>query len=238
MPVNTPSQNHTGPARYRGGTRLQISEAMNQDYYKKGVDKLRYTPTTLEQERELFEKARAGDKEAREFLIQNHLLFAANRARGLVQGKIPDDEVISAANEALMKAIDGFNPSHGCRFTRYLMPFIKGAIARLWRDQGAVRNVKTVEFEEYAEEEQTPVIMENSPAENLDTAEREKARLHELHKGMEVLNARERALVQAVYEHNKSFAELARARGVSRQAVEQALNRALDKMRGAMKRVS
>jgi len=211
---------------------------MNQDYYKKGVDTLRYTPTTLDQERELFEKARAGDQASREFLIQNHLLFAANRARGLVQGKIPDDEVISAANEALMKAIDNFDPSHGCRFTRYLMPFIKGAIARLWKEQGTVRNVKTVEFEEFAEDEQKTVTMESSPADDLDNAERQDARLKELHKGMDALTPKERALIKAVYEQNKSFAELARARGVSRQAIEQSISRILDKMRGAMKRVA
>lgn len=214
---------------------------MNQDYYKKGVDELRYTPTTLDQERELFEKARAGDQEARAFLIQNHLLFAANRARGLVQGKIPDDEVISAANDALMKAIDGFNPSHGCRFTRYLMPFIKGAIARLWKEQGVVRNVKTVEFEEYVEgegESREKFAVVESPADVLDSTERQEARLKELYKGMEALTPRERTLIKAVYEQSKSFAELARARGISRQAIEQSVSRILEKMRGAMKRVA
>lgn len=218
---------------------------MNQDYYKKGADELRFTPTTLEQERDLFEKARKGDQEARHFLIQNHLLFTANRARSLVQGKIPDDEVISAANEALMKAIDGFDPSHGCRFTRYLLPFIKGAIARLWKEQGVVKNTKTVDFHEFDEEaepgcprQRALALDAPAPDETLHDSERRQARLKELHKGMEALTAKERALLKAVYEDGKSFAELARARRVSRQAIEQAVDRILDKMRGVMKRVS
>ncbi len=226
---------------------------MNQDYYKQGADTLRYKPTTLEEERELFLKARSGDMAAREFLIKNHLLFVANRARGLVRGKLPSDVVISAANEALMVAIDRFDPSHGCRFTHYLYSYIQGAIARLWKDQGVVRNVKTCEFAEYDEADELDQdgqhrkprwihydikSMVSSPLEEKVASERKQARLAELHRGMAALTHKERTLLRLVYEQEKTFAEIARARGVSRQAIEQAVDRIIEKMRGVMKHVA
>jgi DNA-directed RNA polymerase sigma subunit (sigma70/sigma32) len=107
-------------------------------YYQNG-ENLRFTMVTAEQEKELFLKAREGDQESREFLIRNHLLFCANFGRKRNRGALPEDEVISAVNEALMKAIDSFNPGYGSRFTRYLIPFLRGAIANLWKSKNIVR---------------------------------------------------------------------------------------------------
>src|SRR4029079_16809215 len=90
------------------------------------------------QERDLFIKARAGDREASDFLITNHLLFAANEGRKWSRGKLPEDEVISAANEALMQAFGRFDHTRPNRFSSFLRPFIRGAIATLWRSKNAV----------------------------------------------------------------------------------------------------
>lgn len=111
--------------------------ATNNRYYPEGTD-LTYTNITHAQERDLFAKAKAGDKEAHDFLITNHLLFAANEGRKWSRGKLPEDEVISAANEALMIAFGRFDPSRDNRFSSFLRPFIRGAIATLWRSKNAV----------------------------------------------------------------------------------------------------
>jgi RNA polymerase sigma factor (sigma-70 family) len=110
---------------------------MNNQYYPEGTD-LTYTNITHAQERELFAKAKAGDTEAREFLITNHLLFAANEGRKWSRGKLPEDEVISAANYAVMTAFDRFDTSWNNRFSSFLRPFIRGAIAALWRSKNLV----------------------------------------------------------------------------------------------------
>jgi len=111
--------------------------ATNNKYYRDGTD-LTYTNITHEQERELFVKAKAGDQEAADFLITNHLLFAANEGRKWSRGKLPEDEVISAANEALMEAFKRFDQTRDNRFSSFIRPFIRGAIATLWRSKNAV----------------------------------------------------------------------------------------------------
>ena len=106
-------------------------------YYPEGTD-LTYANITHAQERELFIKAKAGDQEASDFLITNHLLFAANEGRKWSRGKLPEDEVISAANEALMVAFTRFDHTRDNRFSSFVRPFIRGAIATLWRSKNAV----------------------------------------------------------------------------------------------------
>jgi len=111
--------------------------ATNNKYYRDGTD-LTYTNITHEQERDLFVKAKAGDQEAADFLVTNHLLFAANEGRKWSRGKLPEDEVISAANEALMEAFKRFDQTRDNRFSSFIRPFIRGAIATLWRSKNAV----------------------------------------------------------------------------------------------------
>jgi len=107
------------------------------NYYPEGTD-LRYKKISHEEERELFAAARAGDESAREFLIKNHLLFAAMQGRKWAYGKLSEDEVVSMANLALMKAIDKFDHTRPERFTSYLKPFIRGHIANLWRSKNTM----------------------------------------------------------------------------------------------------
>lgn len=104
---------------------------MSQRYYSKDQD-ITFKPIDAAEEKQLFIDAKGGDEEAREFLIRNHLLFAMMTARSLVHGDLPDNEIVSAANFAVMEAIDGFNPHKGNRFTTYLRFFIRGQVARLW----------------------------------------------------------------------------------------------------------
>lgn len=109
-------------------------------YYSPGQD-IHFRLTTREEETELFVKARDGDETARTFLIQNHLLFARQEAMRQVKGALPDDEVISAANFAIMKAMESFDHKLGFRFTTYLRPFIMGEIAALWKSKYSVPGV-------------------------------------------------------------------------------------------------
>lgn len=110
-------------------------------YYPEGTD-LSYTDITHERERELFIAAKAGDDAAREFLIKNHLLYALNQGRRWSRGKLPEDEVASAANAALMHAIDKFDPSRPNRFTSYLQWFVRRWMVDLWRSKNIVDRPK------------------------------------------------------------------------------------------------
>lgn len=209
----------------------------NQEYYKNG-ESLVYAPTTLEEERELFTRAQRGDLEARDTIIKNHLLFVANRGRAITKGKIPDDEVISACNAALMEAVDNFDASRGKRFTNYLIPCIRGAVARLWRDRpGWGRGLSESECASissdvmaYYQDGAAP-----SPAEIFEEKENDDLLLEALHKARGKLSAKEQELLRQVYIEKLSFAEIARRSKVGRAATHAAHRRIIEKLRGLMK---
>jgi len=120
-------------------------------------------------ERALFDAARSGDESAKESIIRNHLLFAAKEGRRWARGGLPEDEVISAANFALMKAYEAFDYTRGNRFASFLRPFIRGRIAELWRAQNVVgeHQRKFVDKEELpAGKLQEPVVYQEVESED------------------------------------------------------------------------
>lgn len=133
---------------------------MNRDtlYYRNGDD-IHFKKITHEEERALFAKAKAGDAEAREFLIRNHLLYVATYGLKYAKGKLRNDEIVSAMNEALMKAIDRFDPAYKNRFARFLTPFLRGAMANLWLSKNLVNLPK----EERTGDEDGPTAMRFLP---------------------------------------------------------------------------
>lgn len=197
----------------------------NQVYYA-NEECLKYKPTTIEEEHALFLRAKAGDLEARDTIIKNHLLFVANRARAITRGKVPDDEVISAANVALMEAVDSFDSSRGIRFTRYLIPFIRGAVSKLWRDRPGMSK----EFTEADCSEAAP-----SPAEEMEHQETAALMIEALTKARGKLTEKEQELLRQVYIEGLSFAEIARRTKVSRAAPQAAHGRVIEKLRKFMK---
>lgn len=204
-------------------------------YYPKDTD-LRFTMLTREQETALFVASRAGDTTAREFLIKNHLLFAARQARQMVKGKLPDDDVVSAANFAVMRAFEKFDHTLGHRFTSYLKFFIKGEIAGLWRNLSTVKKPG---------EERTPERIATSgaaldlPVEYPHREGEEKEHISHLqallNESKLSLNPHEQEIIRKVYELDKNFAEIGRENGVTREAIRATHNRALAKLQKAMK---
>lgn len=215
-------------------------------YYPKDTD-LRFTMLTREQETELFTKARQGDGEAREFLIKNHLLFAARQARQMVKGKLPDDDVVSAANFAVMRAFDKFDHTLGNRFTSYLKLFIKGEVASLWRNLSTVKTSPTAGVNEVKALPPTkdyahgdgPLSRQSLPSENPHQEVEEKEHISHLQAMLNEsklsLNPHEQEIIRLVYEEDKSFAEIGRVNGVTREAIRATHNRALAKLQKIMK---
>jgi len=226
------------------------------NYYRANED-LRFKLTTPEEERNLFVAVKKGDAQAREFLIHNHLLFAARFARRKNRGRLPDDEVISAVNAALMNAIDRFDPERGNRFTRYLMPFLRGALAGLWKSKNTVtpssHSDKFPGFTQYTEEEHedkgalsnAPMavkvrrqISELAPSTDEIVMEQEERGLNlsMLKECRCKLTAGEKELLRLIYDEKISMADIARQRKVSRQAVHAAHGQIVAKLRAGFKR--
>lgn len=93
---------------------------------------------TAEQERALVERASAGDRAARDELILKNQRLVLTLARRKVQhGGIHDlDDLMSAGNRGLMRAVDKFDPALGLRFTTYAARWVRSVIQREIEETG------------------------------------------------------------------------------------------------------
>ncbi len=92
----------------------------------------------------LLEKAKNGDKIAREQLISGNLklvLSVVKRFSG--RGENPDD-LFQVGCIGLIKAIDNFDTSHNVQFSTYAVPMIIGELRRYLRDNNAIRVSRSV----------------------------------------------------------------------------------------------
>lgn len=88
-------------------------------------------------EARLFEQLRAtGDAGAREALIRRYLPLARHTARRFQRTSDTLDDLNQVAAYALVKAVDGFDPTRGLAFTSYAIPTISGELKRYARDTG------------------------------------------------------------------------------------------------------
>ncbi|MFO7151613.1 MAG: RNA polymerase sporulation sigma factor SigG [Bacillota bacterium] len=89
--------------------------------------------------KELFEKVKQGDKEAREKLIHGNLrLVLSVIQRFNNRGEYVDD-LFQVGCIGLMKAIDNFDLSQNVKFSTYAVPMIIGEIRRYLRDNNPIR---------------------------------------------------------------------------------------------------
>ena len=210
------------------------------NYYGPGTD-LKFKLLSAEEEQALFAKARGENatatqvRDAREFLITNHLLFAMTYARSLVKGKLPDNEVVSAANFGLMKAFEGFDHTRGKRFAAYAKPYIRSEIATLWRSKDIVDYHGNFPDDEAGEnlmllDEDAGVVqpdVENDSKELI---------LRCLDESKRVLTAKESKVLRMFYEEDLNLREIGDTLGITRARVHQIHNGAVEKLRRAFKK--
>ena len=104
-----------------------------------GVNTARLKVLNNEQTMELLRRTKAGDKKAREELINGNLRLVLSVIQKFSsRGENPDD-LFQVGCVGLIKAIDGFDLSQPVRFSTYGVPMIIGEIRRYLRDNSAVR---------------------------------------------------------------------------------------------------
>ncbi len=95
---------------------------------------------TAQQEFEFASKARAGDFEARQSMIEHNLRLVVSIAKVYLGRGVPLSDLIEEGNLGLMHAIDKFEPARGFRFSTYATWWIRQSVERALVCQGrAVR---------------------------------------------------------------------------------------------------
>jgi RNA polymerase sigma-B factor len=75
-----------------------------------------------------------GDLRAREELVRRFLPLAQRLARRYRLGNEPLEDLVQVAALALVKAVDRYDRTRGCRFISYAMPTIVGELKKYMRD--------------------------------------------------------------------------------------------------------
>ncbi len=112
-------------------------------YYGKveicGINTAKLPVLKEEEKTELLKRAKAGDKIAREQMINGNLRLVLSVVQKFAGRGEAADDLFQVGCIGLIKAIDNFDPSYNLKFSTYGMPMIIGEIRRFLRDSSSVR---------------------------------------------------------------------------------------------------
>lgn len=93
---------------------------------------------SADEEKALSEKIRRGDKEARKKMIESNLRLVVSLAKRYMYRGMPMADLIEEGNIGLIKAVERFSPSKGCRFSTYATFWIRQALDRAVANQANI----------------------------------------------------------------------------------------------------
>ncbi len=91
---------------------------------------------THAEEVDLSKRAKAGDKGARQRLIEKNLRLVVSVAKRYRGQGLPFGDLIQEGNIGLMKAVEKFDPDKGWRFSTYATWWVRQAVQRAVADKG------------------------------------------------------------------------------------------------------
>ena len=96
-----------------------------------------------QQEVHLSRRTKAGDKRARQKLIEKNLKLVVSVAKKYRGYGLPFEDLIQEGNIGLMKAVEKYDPERGFRFSTYATWWIRQALQRAVADKGRIVRVPT-----------------------------------------------------------------------------------------------
>ena len=99
---------------------------------------------TADQEKDLARRIEVGDTEARDQMVRANLRLVVNIARGYTGKGLALQDLIEEGNLGLLRAVEGFDPEVGTRFSTYASYWIKQSIKR-----ALVNTAKTIRIPAY-----------------------------------------------------------------------------------------
>ena len=139
-----------------------------------GVNTTKLRTLTHNEMDTLLRLAKAGDKKARERLVEGNLrLVLSVIQRFDKRGESPDD-LFQVGCIGLMKAIANFDPDKNVRFSTYGVPMIAGEVRRYLRDNSAIRVSRSIRDTAYrvlqCKEQLLPQLGREPTLEEISTA--------------------------------------------------------------------
>lgn len=92
-----------------------------------------------DEKKELFDRIKQGDAQAREKYIQGNLRLVLSVIRRFTNHNENLDDLFQIGCIGLMKSVDNFDPQIGVKFSTYAVPMIIGEVRRYLRDNSAYR---------------------------------------------------------------------------------------------------
>lgn len=99
---------------------------------------------SADEELELAEAIAQGDMEARDRMVRANLRLVVNIARGYTSKGLSLQDLIEEGNLGLLRAVEGFDPAVGTRFSTYASYWIKQSIKR-----ALINSAKTIRIPAY-----------------------------------------------------------------------------------------
>ena len=104
-----------------------------------GVNTAKLPVLKAQETRTLLEKARSGDREARQALIAGNLRLVLSVIQKFSGRGESMDDLFQVGCIGLIKAVDAFDLNQNVQFSTYGVPMIAGELRRFLRDHSAVR---------------------------------------------------------------------------------------------------
>jgi len=194
-------------------------------------------PLSKEEEDLYLEKARMGDKEARNTLIEHNLRLVAHIVKKYDHKNDDVDDLISIGTIGLIKGVDSFSPKHGTRLTTYAAKCIENEILMFYRsDKKHSKNISINESVGFDKDgnEITFLDILKTPKPDFAMDLQQKDNLKLMMKYFDTLTSREKEILIKRYGLNNepelTQKKIAKELGISRSYVSRIEKRALMKI--------
>lgn len=98
---------------------------------------------------QLLIRAKEGDKEAKEKLVNNNLGLVHHIVKRYVGRGVDAEDLFQIGSIGLLKAIDHFDMQFRVQFSTYAVPMIQGEIKRFMRDDGMIKVSRSIKENSY-----------------------------------------------------------------------------------------
>ena len=194
-------------------------------------------PLSLEEENICIEKKLSGDMTARNKLIEHNLRLVAHIVKKYDKENNMTDDLISIGTIGLIKGVDTFQPNKNVRITTYCARCIENEILMYFRKNNKYgKDISINDSLGYDKDGISIMIQDVLKTEDVNFCEdiELKDNIKLLYKYLDVLNPRERDIINSRYGLNNSNSltqkKISKRLGISRSYVSRIEKRALTKL--------